>query len=144
MLHISEPILAVTDVRATIAYYRTVLGFESEWLWGDPPDFGGVRAGHVQVMFCRQPDLQPRVEGHQHMFRVDDVQALYERHQAAGAQIISDIGNRPWGMREYTVRDPNGYHLRFGGSATYERPSTATDVLPTHVRIDRRMATLDE
>jgi GNAT superfamily N-acetyltransferase/uncharacterized glyoxalase superfamily protein PhnB len=144
MIRKSEPIFAVSDVRATIAYYRTVLGFESEWLWGDPPTFGAVLWEGIQIMFCLQPDLQPKVGGHQHMFMVENVQELYERHKAAGAEIFSEIGNKPWGVCEYTVRDLNGYHLRFGGPEKYERAPSATDQMPTHVRIDPRLATLDE
>ena len=30
----SEAILAVSDVVATIRYYRHVLGFADEWTWG--------------------------------------------------------------------------------------------------------------
>jgi hypothetical protein len=55
---------------------------------------------------------------------------------AAGALIIEPIENKPWNVREYTVRDCNGYHLRFGGPTTYERPVNRTDALPAHIRID--------
>jgi uncharacterized glyoxalase superfamily protein PhnB/ribosomal protein S18 acetylase RimI-like enzyme len=144
MIRTSEPVFAVRDVRATIAYYRTILGFESEWLWGEPPTFGGTRWGQVQVMFCQQQALQAHIEGHQHFFRSDDVQSLYDRHKASGANIIEDIENKPWGVREYIVRDPNGYHLRFAGPEKYERPATALDSLPSNIRIEPRLATVDE
>jgi hypothetical protein len=55
---------------------------------------------------------------------------------AAGALIIEPIENKPWNVREYTVRDCNGYHLRFGGPTTYERPVNRTDALSAHIRID--------
>ena len=92
-----------------------MLGFESEWFYGDPPTFGGVRWGTQQVMFCQQPELAAKVEGLMHMFRVDDIRPMYEKHKAAGALIIDDLENKPWGMSEYVVRDPSGYHLRFAG-----------------------------
>ena len=57
VIHASGPVFAVKDVRETVAYYRTVLGFESEWLWGEPPTFGGMCWGRIQVMFCQQPAL---------------------------------------------------------------------------------------
>ena len=46
-LRSSEPIFPVTDVVATVRYYREVLGFAEEWVWGEPPDFGGVRCAAV-------------------------------------------------------------------------------------------------
>ena len=44
-LRSSEPIFPVADVVATVRFYRTVLGFADERLWGDPPDFGEVPLG---------------------------------------------------------------------------------------------------
>ncbi|HEY7086438.1 MAG TPA: GNAT family N-acetyltransferase [Tepidisphaeraceae bacterium] len=144
MLISSEPIFAVSDVRETVRFYRDVLGFESEWLYENPPNFGGVRWGKAHIMFCLQPEMKDKIEGRQHWFKVEDVDAIYARHKSAGAPIISDIANRPWGMREYTVRDINGYHLRFAGPTTYEKSKTSTEMLPPHIRIDVRKATLDE
>lgn len=140
----AEAILAVGDVVAAAKFYREVLGFEREWLWGDPPSFGGVRWGAVQVMFCLQPDLALRVDGHQLAFFCDDINALRERHRSRGAPVISEIENKPWGMREYIVRDPNGYHLRFGGPEQYERPAAALASVPGFVRLVERIATIEE
>jgi GNAT superfamily N-acetyltransferase/catechol 2,3-dioxygenase-like lactoylglutathione lyase family enzyme len=144
MLTSSEPVFAVSDVPETVRFYRDVLGFESEWLWDNPPTFGGVRWGKAHVMFCLQPEMKGKAEGLQHWFKVDDIQAVYDRHKSAGAPIISDIANKPWGLREYTVRDINGYHLRFAGPTTYERLKTSTDMLPSHIRIELRKASLEE
>jgi len=149
MFTASEAILAVSDVRATVAFYRDVLGFTEEWLWSGgsddgTPTFGGVRCGQAHIMFSLQPQLQPKIEGHTHWLRVEDAQGMYERHKSAGAQIVREIENKPWGFREYTVRDPNGYHLRIAGPINYVRPSTGADTLPAHIRIELRKPTLEE
>lgn len=139
----SEAVFAVKDLRESVDFYLNVLGFESRWLWGDPPTFAGVRWGTAQVMLCLDP-ARGNVEGLQHWFRVTDVDDVYRRQKSAGAQIIQDIENKPWGFREYTVRDPNGYHLRFAGPPTYERPATATDSIPPEIQIVTRVATVEE
>jgi catechol 2,3-dioxygenase-like lactoylglutathione lyase family enzyme len=144
MLKASEAILAVADVAATVRFYRDVLGFEGEWLWGEPPTFGAVRWGSVQVMLCQQPGLAARVEGHQHFFRCDEIDALHARHQALGAPIIEAMENKPWGFREYVVRDINGYHLRFAGPEKYQRPRTARSSLPGYIRLEQRLPTVEE
>jgi predicted N-acetyltransferase YhbS len=144
MLRASEAILAVADVAATVKFYREVLGFESEWLWEDPPTFGGVRWGKVHVMFCLQPDLARAVKGHQHAFFCEDINGLRERHRKTAAPILSEIENKPWGIREYTVRDINGYHLRFGGPLTYERPAAARSTMPDFIRIVERLPSVEE
>jgi catechol 2,3-dioxygenase-like lactoylglutathione lyase family enzyme len=110
----SEAILAVADVAATIKFYREKLGFTKDWVWDDPPTHGGVQWGDVDVSFHLAPELAKHVEGHQHYFFVKGVDDMQARHQQNGVPIISPIERKQWGMREYTVRDPNGYHLRFG------------------------------
>src|SRR5437660_8588045 len=85
----SEAILAVADVAAAVRFYRDKLGFTREWLWDDPPTFGGVSWGKVGVMFCLQPALAARVEGHQHSFFVSGVDRLFERHHENGVQVLS-------------------------------------------------------
>ena len=110
----SEAILATADVAATIRFYREELGFTNEWFWDDPPTHGGVEWGDIDLMFQKNVELAKHVEGHQHYFFVTGVDELHARHQQNGVSIISPLERKPWGMREYTVRDPNGYHLRFG------------------------------
>ncbi len=141
MLKQSQPIFAVKDVKETIAFYQDVLGFESPWFWGDPVCYGGIGWGEIHVMFNQMPHIAANIEGHQHHFFTDDVNSLHDRHQRAGAPIIEPIGNKPWGLREYTVRDPNGYHLRFGGPSTYEKPATALETIPDFVRVEPRLPT---
>lgn len=139
----SEAIFAVADVPAAIRFYRDILGFESEWTWGDPASFGGVRWAGIHIMFCLQPELARKVEGHQHGFFLDDIDALHELHRSRGAPIIEPIDNKPWGVREYIVRDPNGYHLRFGGPHRHEG-RTCDVSMPAFVRIVERVPTAEE
>ena len=136
MISKSTAVFAVADVQQTVDFYCNVLGFKEHWLWEDPPTFGCVGMGQVEVFLCRQPQLAGKVDGHMHCFFVDDVAALHDQHVSAGADIISPLENKPWAVREYTVRDCNGYHLRFGGPATYDRPPTATESLPPHIRVE--------
>ena len=43
-----------------------------------------------------------------------DVNALHAELVAAGAEIETPIGTRPYGIRDFTLRDPNGVLLVFG------------------------------
>jgi catechol 2,3-dioxygenase-like lactoylglutathione lyase family enzyme len=144
MITSSTAIFACADVRQTVDFYCNMLGFKQHWLWGDPPTFAAVGLGKIEIFVQLEPELASRVEGHGHYFHVDDVDALHARHVAAGAQIVAPLANKPWGVREYTVRDPNGYHLRFGGPPQYERPPTATGSLPPHIKLDVRVPDIEE
>jgi uncharacterized glyoxalase superfamily protein PhnB len=39
---------------------------------------------------------------------VEDVDRVYERARAAGAEIIDPLTDEEWGLRRFFVRDPNG------------------------------------
>jgi GNAT superfamily N-acetyltransferase len=127
----SEPIFPVADVVAAVRYYRDVLGFEKDWVWGEPPDFGGVRWGKVGAMFALQSGPDSKVHGQWHSFFVEGIDALYSLHRRNGASIYSPLEAKPWGLREYTVRDLNGHYLRFGqrGSDRSAGQEPASDVV---------------
>ncbi|MBW3623172.1 MAG: GNAT family N-acetyltransferase [Armatimonadetes bacterium] len=110
-----EPILAVRDVPATVNYYRDVLDFHDAWTWGDPPTHGGARRDGVHLQFSLNPALAETAEGHQIYIAVRHVRNLYALHRERGAEIVSALDPKPWGVSEYMVRDPNGYRLRFAG-----------------------------
>ena len=45
---------------------------------------------------------------------VKDVNALHAEVTARGAPIAVPIGTRPYGIRDFSVRDPNGVMVVFG------------------------------
>jgi catechol 2,3-dioxygenase-like lactoylglutathione lyase family enzyme len=38
---------------------------------------------------------------------VDDADAAHERYRTAGAEIVGELKTQPWGLRGFTVRDPD-------------------------------------
>jgi uncharacterized glyoxalase superfamily protein PhnB len=116
----------VPDIVAAVKFYTSVLGFEQDWLWGDPPRHGAVRRDKVQIQFGLNASMAARVSGMQYFLFVDGVEEWHALHRKGGAEICSAIENKPWGLREYTVRDPWGYELRFAGAEKYERPISAS------------------
>lgn len=138
----STPIFASSDILTSLAFYKEVLGFQTSWTWGEPPTFGSVSFGPVSIMFNLLPELAAKVSGHQHWFNVEDADELYAMHIERGAKIVSPIEDRPWGVREYVVEDPDGYHLRFAGPlVTSAAPS---QLFPEGVIIERGLPTAEE
>jgi catechol 2,3-dioxygenase-like lactoylglutathione lyase family enzyme len=98
----------VTDLEATQAWYRDVLGFEIAWA---SSDFGAVWQDRVEIFFARVARPLP---GGCLCVRVADADALCERYRERGAKIVAELEDKPWGMREFTLEDPNGHLLRIG------------------------------
>ena len=40
--------------------------------------------------------------------------AIYAEYRKSGAEIVDDIETKPWAMREFTIRDPDGNRFRIG------------------------------
>ncbi|MFC5498589.1 VOC family protein [Caenimonas terrae] len=45
---------------------------------------------------------------------MDDLDALYARASAAGAQVVKALNTEPWGMREFGLRTVDGHRIMFG------------------------------
>lgn len=51
--------------------------------------------------------------------RVDDVGAFHDRAVATGAEILEPPTDEPWGMRELTVRSPDGHRFTLAQRADH-------------------------
>ncbi len=112
----SMPVLQVADVRQSEAFYREVLGFRSHGFWGDGPDFCIVQCGRVTIALDRSRDNAP-IPANQYWAAyvyVEDADALCERFRQAGAQIVRELEDMPYGLRDFDVRDPDGHLIAFG------------------------------
>lgn len=109
------PVLPVHDIGTTVAYYRDQLGFNAEPLWGDPPTHGSVNRDRVGLQFTQAPNdfSSSDYPGYTYIFvtDVDQVAAEYRRN---GISLAQEPTNHVHGMREFEIKDCNGYRLRFG------------------------------
>jgi uncharacterized glyoxalase superfamily protein PhnB len=109
------PLLWVDDVRATIDYYVSVLGFD-EANYSDEPAWGVVEKHKVSIMFSKPNEHVvyngPQFTGSLYLL-TDDAEAwwgfLKER-----APILYPIEDFSYGMKEFAIKDCNGYILQFG------------------------------
>lgn len=105
------PMLQTLDMERTVAWYETVLGFRRDG--SDVEGWCSLRRDAVSIMFMTNAHLgQPQATATQY-FTVDDVDALWESIRAHckaewGPQDMS------YRLREFAIRDPNGYLLSFG------------------------------
>ena len=107
------PVLPTKDLERTHKFYCDVLGFLEPWGFGDPPQYGGVRADLQQmpaIHFTVDSERGPA----EAFVIMEDVDTYYEQVKAAGAEFIFELGQRPYGMRDFMVADPDGNRLSFG------------------------------
>jgi len=131
--------LAVGDIPAAVDFYTTKLGFKLGFTWGDPPTFAGVNLGKVQ-MFLQKGTPNPK--GCSVSFLVGDADQLYEFHRANGVEVAQEIADREYGIRDYAVRDLNGYYLSFGHHLFNAGPPIKIERVDVLVRLEKRLAAL--
>lgn len=141
-LLIAEPVLMVPDVVAAIQYWQDVIGFPDKWVWGDPVFIGAVSWTGVNVQFYKHPELAERSKGNAIWMRVHEIDALYDRHQRNGAEIVAPLELQEYGLGQYTLRDLNGYYIHF--ASPWRPPQERLPKPAEPYRIVRRRLTPEE
>jgi catechol 2,3-dioxygenase-like lactoylglutathione lyase family enzyme len=135
-----HPSLAVADLIAAADFYTNKLGFFTAFTWGEPPTMAGVNLGNVQI-FLEQGTPSPK--GLSVYFVVGDADELYQFHRANGVEVVEEPGDRPWGLRDFTVRDLDGYALTFGHRFRLDAgPPLRIERVDVPMRLEKRLAAL--
>jgi uncharacterized glyoxalase superfamily protein PhnB len=106
------PILCVRDLQRALQYYRSTLGFDVGWTFGNPPELASICRDQVEFNLSevRENEFQlTRIYVY-----VDDVDAYYNLIVAAGARATYPLEDRPYGMRDCRIEDPDGNQISFG------------------------------
>jgi Glyoxalase/Bleomycin resistance protein/Dioxygenase superfamily len=117
-----EPILPARDVGRTRSFYES-LGFTAGF---NDDHYEILRRGDLVVHLEHRDDLAPAANRTSCYWRVVDADQLYQEFAALGipdegAPSLSPPADEPWGMREFTLRDPAGNLIRIGHELTPTR-----------------------
>ena len=115
------PNLVVRNVKASLEFYREVLGLEKSITVPDelPYVFASVSNGAVEIFFNEQktvaaeyPKLAANIGGSLTLYmEVDSLQTILDRVQKAGAKISMPVTEQFYGMREFGFEDSDGYTI---------------------------------
>jgi catechol 2,3-dioxygenase-like lactoylglutathione lyase family enzyme len=131
--------LPASDIVAAVEFYTKKLGFRLGFTWGDPPSMAGVNLGNVQMFLERGT---PIPDGCSIYFVVGNADELFEFQRANGVDVIEPPGDRHYGLRDYRIRDLNGYTLGFGHHLFNDGPSIEIERVDVPVRLEKRLAAL--
>jgi uncharacterized glyoxalase superfamily protein PhnB len=117
------PNLMVEDVNQTVMFYEDVLGFKLDQTVPEKGqfDWASVKSGEVEIMFQARASLSAEFPAFQEhltggtltlFIRMHDIQELYERVRNR-VERVQDLNVTFYGMREFSIKDPNGYFLTF-------------------------------
>lgn len=119
--HSISPFLGTDDLPATLAFYRQKLGFDLAWEWGSPLDVAAVCRDAVEITLTCRSDARP--DGSSRLYiGIDAIDTYHAQLQQAGVPIHVAIGDRPYGMRDFSIADPAGNVLTFGQPLPQTQP----------------------
>jgi uncharacterized Zn finger protein/catechol 2,3-dioxygenase-like lactoylglutathione lyase family enzyme len=114
--------ICVSDFEQSIQWFESVLGFRV--VARDEDEYAELRRGETDIQLAsdsapywetERPRLLPpgqRGSGVEIVLVVDDVGAVYRQAQQAHADIVRELADYPWHMRQFWVRHPDGYLIR--------------------------------
>ena len=119
MIRHIAPQFFTTDMAATLAYYKDKLGFDCVGTWHDPPVYAIVARDGQRIHFRLADPPRPNPDKYAdelldaYLF-IEDADALCAEYVGRGVEFTRDLGDTPWGSREFVVKDRDGRLLAFG------------------------------
>lgn len=125
--------ITVLDPEESLAFYRDALGLDviqdvrsgdHRWITlGVAGDEGAAvvlsdpHAGRSQADGDALQELVVKGSMSPIVFRTDDLDSAFERVRSAGAEVLQEPIDQPWGPRDCAFRDPSGNMVRILQSA---------------------------
>jgi len=116
-----SPTLAARNMKETIDFYKNSLGFKMGMAFPDAsnPEYADLSRDGMVLMFVPAENLgigsNERLGiGVNIYMQIDgDIDKYYHELKGKGVNIAVDIKDEPYGIRDFTVEDINGYKLTF-------------------------------
>ncbi len=108
-------VLAVRKLATSTDYYTNILGFSKDPIDAPGWSFLSKEAFHLMLGEC--PDAVPAGTLGDHSWfahvLVDDVNSYHDEVVSRGGSILSPLETKSWGLREFSVRTPDGHRIGF-------------------------------
>lgn len=116
------PQFLVDDLEVALAYYRDQLGFGIDFTYDD--FYASVSRDRCTIHLKEAPKTaadRAHQRTNEHLdahINVSGIRVLEAELRGRGARITRPLEERPWGVQDFYVEDPDGYILCFGEQNT--------------------------
>src|SRR6266571_4946606 len=126
--------ICVSDFEQSIQWFEYVLGFRV--VARDADEYAELARGETSIQLAtdsapywasERPRLLPpgqRGSGVEIALLVENVNDIYRQAQQAQADIVRELADYPWHMRQFWVRHPDGYLIRPAEKILSVNPAT--------------------
>ena len=123
----ATPILPVRDMAESVAFW-TAAGLSVE-RYDDGYAFV-VRDGEL-LHLAADPGVDPALKASGCYIHARNVDELHAAWSAAGLP-VSELADQPWGMREFSVKDPSGNLVRVGRNISTDNDGPTNPIVETN------------
>ena len=103
-------VFQVSDLEASIAFYRDVLGFKEDFRFGS---YAGVSSGECCFHLCAHHHWKRPVGGGAVTLFAEEIDTFCQAIQSRGAVILGGPADQEYGQRDFVTSDPDGNILTF-------------------------------
>jgi len=116
-----SPLLAVRNMKQTVEFYKNSLGFKLGMTFpdADNPEYADLSKDGMVLMFITAENIGIGSEeklgiGVNLYMEIDgDIDEYYNELKNRSVRIAVEIKDEPFGIRDFTVEDIDGYKLTF-------------------------------
>lgn len=121
-----EPQLFVTDIEASCAFFTEKLGFSVVFTYGEPPFYAQVArdGARLNLRHVDKPLVDAALVEREELLAAtftvvsaDEIERLFDAYDDAEVHFLQRLAEKPWGARDFIVKDPDGNLLLFAGPA---------------------------
>lgn len=103
--------IKVGDLQRSLKFYEG-LGFKVHRIPMDKGEYVSIELSRGSI----EPDQTEDWTGPKGFtigVSVDNVEQVYQLAKAIGAEVLHSIRDQPWGVRNFYIKDPDGYVIEF-------------------------------
>ena len=108
-------VLAVQNLAASVDYYTGILGMTVDFT---APGWAFLSRGSFRLMLGECVDAMPAHDLGDHSYfvyvTVEGIDEFYHELVGKGVELMQRLADKPWGLREFGIRTPDGHRLMFG------------------------------
>ena len=121
-----EPQLFAADINAAVDFFVAKLGFSIVFTYGEPPYYAQVRrdGARLNLRCVDRPVIDPALRDCEELLSAtlvvasaDEIRQLFREFEGRGVSFVQTLTKKPWGARDFIIRDLDGNLLLFAGPA---------------------------
>jgi len=108
------PIMTISDIVQAREFYINKLGFKLDFEWGNPTGYIGLFRDEVSLHLINSTNSRQKAGTGNISFITSEVDSYFQQCLDCQVEIIVPPENREYGLRDFSVKDPDGNILNFG------------------------------